>query len=125
MTWIEENTTVELFIVTTMDLEGKTLERYANDSLFQRDNISDLVTQELNLVVITLEDNPDLQSVTLFEDWLVEVAGTENRITNARLDYNDAVQAYNTKLMSFPGNWVRGMFGFEVVELYDVRILGV
>jgi LemA protein len=95
----------------------------ANDSLAQRDNISDLVTQELNQVVITLEDNPDLQAVSLFEDWLVEVAGTENRITNAKLDYNEAVQAFNTKFMSFPGNWIGGMFGFEAMELYDVRVL--
>jgi uncharacterized membrane protein YgcG len=30
LAWIEENTTVEIFIVTTMDLEGETIERYAN-----------------------------------------------------------------------------------------------
>ena len=30
LSFIEENTTVEIFIVTTMDLEGETIERYAN-----------------------------------------------------------------------------------------------
>jgi LemA protein len=112
----EQNT-----ILTLIELRTQWMN--SNDSLIQRDNISDQITQELTQVVITLEDNPDLQAVTLFEEWLVEVAGTENRITNAKLDYNEAVQDYNTKLMSFPGNWVGGMFGFEVMDLYDARIL--
>ncbi|MDE2386001.1 MAG: LemA family protein, partial [Alphaproteobacteria bacterium] len=32
-----------------------------------------------------------------------QLEGTENRITVARKDYIDAVQAYNTELVTFPG----------------------
>ncbi|MGY5852631.1 MAG: LemA family protein, partial [Candidatus Thorarchaeota archaeon] len=58
----------------------------------------------------------------LYLDWMTEVTGTENRITNAKLDYNEAVAAFNIKLRSFPGNWVGGMFGFTPKDLYTLRI---
>ncbi len=108
-------------ILTLIELRTQWMN--SNDSLSQRDNISDYITEELNQVVITLEDNPDLQAVTLFEDWMVLVEGNENRITNAKLDYNDAVTAYNTKILTFPGNWVAGMFGYDSMDLYEVRVL--
>ncbi|MFW9975112.1 MAG: LemA family protein [Candidatus Thorarchaeota archaeon] len=41
-----------------------------------------------------------------------EITGTENRITQAKLDYNDAVTAYNTKLATFPGNLVGRLVQF-------------
>jgi LemA protein len=31
-----------------------------------------------------------------------QLEGTENRITIARSDYNNAVQAYNTRIRTFP-----------------------
>ena len=31
-----------------------------------------------------------------------QLEGTENRITVARRDYNEAVQAYNTRIRTFP-----------------------
>ncbi len=46
------------------------------------------------------------------------ITGTENRITQAKLDYNDAVTAYNTKLATFPGNLVGGWFNSEPMILY-------
>ncbi|MHA2119378.1 MAG: LemA family protein [Candidatus Thorarchaeota archaeon] len=47
-----------------------------------------------------------------------EITGTENRITQAKLDYNDAVTAYNTKIATFPGNIVARMYGEEPMILY-------
>ncbi len=95
----------------------------ANDSLAQRDNLSDTVTDTLNQIIIAFEAYPDLKADILYQDWLVEVAGTENRITNAKLDYNEATAAFNIKLRSFPGNWVGGMFGFTPKDLYTDRIV--
>jgi len=39
--------------------------------------------------------------------------GTENRIKVSRNDFNDAVQAYNTRVRSFPVNLVAGIMGFH------------
>ena len=39
--------------------------------------------------------------------------GTENRIAVARMDFNNAVQSYDTAVKSFPTVLYAGMFGFQ------------
>ena len=48
------------------------------------------------------EAYPELKSQGGYRDLLVSLEGTENRITGARRDYNAAVQAYNTRIRTFP-----------------------
>ena len=42
-----------------------------------------------------------------------ELSGTENRINTARIDFNDAVGAYNTTRNSFPAVLTAGLLGFK------------
>ena len=48
------------------------------------------------------EAYPQLQSQQGYRDLTVALEGTENRIAQARRDYNTAVQAYNTRIRTFP-----------------------
>ncbi|MDB5690752.1 MAG: LemA family protein [Sphingomonas bacterium] len=48
------------------------------------------------------EAYPDLKSNANFMALQSQLEGTENRITIARRDYNEAVQAYNTRIRTFP-----------------------
>ena len=48
------------------------------------------------------EAYPDLKSNTNFLALQSQLEGTENRITIARRDYNEAVQSYNTQIRTFP-----------------------
>ena len=48
------------------------------------------------------EAYPELKSQQGYQDLLVSLEGTENRITNSRRDYNEAVQQYNTLIRTFP-----------------------
>ena len=48
------------------------------------------------------ENYPDLKSNTNFLALQSQLEGTENRISIARRDYNEAVQAYNTRIRTFP-----------------------
>jgi LemA protein len=48
------------------------------------------------------EAYPELQSNRGFEQLQDQLEGTENRIAVARRDYNAAVQAYNTRIRTFP-----------------------
>ena len=50
-----------------------------------------------------------------------ELAGSQNRITNARGEYIKAIQSYNTRVVRFPGNVIAGMFGFEKKEYYQAE----
>ena len=49
------------------------------------------------------ENYPDLKSNQNFLSLQSQLEGTENRISVARRDYIEAVQAYNTELRTFPG----------------------
>ena len=48
------------------------------------------------------EQYPDLKSQANFATFISQLEGTENRINIAVLDYNKAVQAYNTRIRTFP-----------------------
>jgi len=48
------------------------------------------------------EAYPELKSQGNYTTLMSQLEGTENRITIARTDYNGAVQAYNTRIRTFP-----------------------
>lgn len=48
------------------------------------------------------EAYPELKSQGNYTTLMSQLEGTENRITIARNDYNQAVQAYNTTIRTFP-----------------------
>jgi LemA protein len=48
------------------------------------------------------EAYPDLKSQANFQTLMSQLEGTENRINIAITDYNQAVQAYNTRIRTFP-----------------------
>ena len=48
------------------------------------------------------EAYPELKSQANYPVLMSQLEGTENRITVARKDYNDAVQSYNTTIRTFP-----------------------
>jgi LemA protein len=48
------------------------------------------------------EAYPELKSQGNYTTLMSQLEGTENRITIARTDYNTAVQAYNTRIRTFP-----------------------
>ncbi len=60
------------------------------------------LTQALGQLRTVVENYPQLQSQQGFRDLNVELAGTENRISTARMRYNEAVQSYNTTIRTFP-----------------------
>ncbi len=60
------------------------------------------LSQSLGRLLVTVEKYPDLKSNQNFLALQSQLEGTENRITIARRDYNSAVQAYNTRIRTFP-----------------------
>ena len=66
-----------------------------------------------NTIKVTVERYPELTATQGFRDLQAQLEGTENRITTERGKFNEAVQAYNTKLRRFPTSLIAGMLGFE------------
>lgn len=63
----------------------------------------------LGRLLAVSERYPDLKSNQNFLALQSQLEGTENRISVARRDYIEAVQAYNTKLRTIPGRWIAGL----------------
>jgi LemA protein len=66
----------------------------------------------LGRLLVASENYPNLKSNDSFKKLQDQLEGTENRISMARKDFNDAVQEYNSKIRSFPANLTAKMFGF-------------
>lgn len=56
----------------------------------------------LSRLLANVEAYPQLKSQDNFQTLMSQLEGTENRVTIAIRDYNEAVQAYNTRIRTFP-----------------------
>ncbi|HHY42329.1 MAG TPA: LemA family protein [Thermoanaerobacterales bacterium] len=73
----------------------------------------------LSRLLAIAENYPQLKADANFRQLSDELAGTENRIAVARMDYNNAVRAYNTKIRRFPTVIFANMFGFERKDYFQ------
>jgi len=90
-----------------------------NGTPSEQANISTQLNQAFSTLFVAIQENyPTLYADILYQELFDEITGTENRITQAKLDYNDAVTNYNTKLATFPGNLIGGWFGLSPMILY-------
>lgn len=64
-------------------------------------------------LLVTVESYPQLTATQAYQDLMVQLEGTENRIATERRDYNLTVRDYNLLVKRFPGNILAGMFGFD------------
>lgn len=68
--------------------------------------------QALSRLLLVVEQYPQIQSNTNFVTLQAQIEGTENRISVARRDYNEAAAAYNTTLRVFPTViWAKTLHG--------------
>ena len=71
------------------------------------------LSSALGRLMVVSEAYPQLQANQNFLALQDQLEGTENRITVARKNFNDAVQEYNVQVRTFPNNIFAGMLGFE------------
>ena len=64
----------------------------------------------LGKLMVVSEQYPNLKADTQFSSLMAEIAGSENRIAEARKRYNMEVQRYNALILSFPNNIINSMF---------------
>jgi LemA protein len=83
------------------------------DQLAEFQHAQGQLSSALSRLLVVSERYPDLKANSNFRDLQAELAGTENRIAVARMDFNNAVQAFNTKVKSFPALVYAGHFGFK------------
>lgn len=70
-------------------------------------------------LLVIVESYPQLRSNTNIRDLQTQLEGTENRITQARRDFNGVVTSYNVAIRRFPRSIIAGLFGFQRRQLFE------
>jgi LemA protein len=63
-------------------------------------------------LLVVNEQYPQLQAAKGYQDLMVAIEGNERRIGVARKDFNESVNAFNSKIRQFPASLLMGLFGF-------------
>lgn len=70
-------------------------------------------------LMVVAEKYPELKASENFKSLQVQEEGTENRISEARRKYNDAVQDYNQTVRKMPNALIAGIFNFQVMPKFE------
>lgn len=89
------------------------------DRLQQYQQAQGEVSQALGRLMMIAENYPDLKANQNFMELQAQLEGTENRISVARKDFNDASMAYNSYIRKFPANIIAGIFGFDAKSYFE------
>lgn len=81
--------------------------------LAEFDRAQSQLSSALSRLLVVVERYPDLKATQNFRDLQTQLEGTENRIAVERRDFNQAVQAYDTAIKSFPALLYASAFGFR------------
>lgn len=74
----------------------------------------------LSRLLVIAENYPVLKSSDSYNNLMVQLEGTENRIAVERMKYNDLVRDFNVKVKRFPSNVVAKIFGFSEKQYFEV-----
>jgi LemA protein len=92
----------------------------------ERVELSNQIEQALSKIILTYESYPDLKADATVTRLMDELAGTENRISVARIYYNDGIRDFNVNIRTFPNivfneNGLPGLspWGLEKYPAYE------
>ena len=79
-----------------------------------------MLTGAIGKLFALSEAYPDLKANENMMQLTEELTSTENRISSARQEYNEAVTDYNTRRETFPANIIASLFNFAAAALFEV-----
>ncbi len=106
--------------VAQMSVTKEVLDDPATFQKFQQSQSA--LSGALSRLMVVVEKYPDLKANENFKNLMIQLEGTENRITVARNDFNTVVQDYNTSVKVFPGVVLANMFGFREKQYFKSEI---
>ena len=82
-------------------------------------NSNSELTGALSRLLLVVERYPQLKADKSFTALQDELAGTENRLAVARMDYNESVKTLNAKIRTFPTSIVATLSGIKAREYFE------
>lgn len=77
------------------------------------------VETALGRLLAVVENYPQLKSAENVQTLMIQLEGTENRISVERKRYNDNVRDFNIAIKRFPTNVIAGMLGFTEQTYFE------
>jgi LemA protein len=90
-------------------------------TLAQYDQAQGQLSSALSHLMVVVERYPNLTATENFQELQAQLEGTENRISVARMDFNNAVQAYDTAIKSFPAVFYANAMGFHEKPYFQAQ----
>jgi LemA protein len=115
-----------------MQFEQETLEKVikARNAAATATGVGNIAAKEgelssaLSRLFALAENYPTLKANENVKQLQEELSSTENKISFARQFYNDIATKFNIAQQVFPANLIAGGFGFQAVELFEVKDAG-
>ena len=112
-----------------MEFEQETLQKViaARNAAVAAIGVADAAQKEgaltgaLSRLFALAENYPTLKANENVRQLQEELASTENKISFARQFYNDISTKFNIGQQVFPGNLIARLFGFQPVELFEIK----
>lgn len=77
------------------------------------------VSSALGKLLAIAENYPDLKANQNFLELQAQLEGSDNRISVARINYNNAAKDFNTTIRRFPNNILAGICGFDKCTYFE------
>lgn len=105
----------------TLEAVIKARSNYVNASTpEQAMDASNQITGALRQLFALSEAYPELKANTNFQQLQTDLADTEDKISYARMSFNDCVLNYNNAIQTFPGVLIAGIGGFTAKTGFEV-----
>lgn len=105
---------------TIFDELAKARSHYAGaQTVNQKAEAASQVEGAFGRLLAIMENYPQLKSSDTVQTLMVQLEGTENRISVERKRYNDAIKEYNVSLKTIPTKWLASWFGFEARAYFE------
>lgn len=82
----------------------------------QFEQAQDQLSSALSRLLVVVERYPEIRSTAAFQDLMVQLEGTENRISVERRRYNEVARDFNSRIKRFPANVVIPLLGWGFDE---------
>jgi LemA protein len=77
------------------------------------------VESAVGRLLVVMENYPALKSSENVQTLMVQLEGTENRISVERKRYNDLVRDFNVKIKQVPAKWIASSLGYSARNYFE------
>ena len=103
-----------------IDLKGAAEGALKSQNPALLDSLAGQLSRQLNSFInVVVEQYPQIKGDQLYSDLMTQLEGTENRIAQERMRFNQAAQEFNQTIRRFPQVMIANMLGFKYRAYFE------